>query len=81
MTKSLTIYDIIPLLKDGYVAMNGRNNKWDWYGKYPSPAKYCVWTTSMPPKWCSLACFDIKPFKGDWKDSLMKIKNGEVCND
>lgn len=78
MCKEITIYDIIPLLKDGYVAMNCKNKKWDWYGKYPSPAKYGVWTTTMPPEICSLACFNIKPFEGYWKDSLIKIRNGEL---
>lgn len=74
--KQITIYDLLPLFKSGYVAMDSRGG-WTWFGKYPSPAKYGIWTTTMPPKAYSLKCFNIAPFDGSWKDSLIKVEHKE----
>lgn len=70
----ITIYELLPLLRKGYVVMD-KNGDWWWYEIEPKPTGYeNTWTICHEPSSdCSqLDAFNIAPFDGDWKDSLMK---------
>lgn len=70
----IKIQDLFPLLKPGFVAMDS-DGAWWWYNKEPSPDGYNdSWTMlHIPPKDCSsLDAFDIAPYDGNWKNSLME---------
>ena len=74
--KQITIYDLLPLLKSGWVAMD-KCGYWIFYTTKPRLRKdYFMWTRGKDssgiyhlPKWV----FNIAPFDGDWKDSLIRI--------
>ena len=73
MSKTITIDELIPLLKKGWVAMD-RDGTWKWYAKKPK-----VWEGSK--NWMDKAFsyeyfyqFNIAPYQGDWKESLRRIK-------
>lgn len=64
--KKVSIEDLKPFLKKGYVAMDANGN-WYWYREKPD-----VTLEYFDPfdDYYSLNCFDIKRFKGNWKNSL-----------
>lgn len=71
--KQITIDDLIPLLKKGWVAMD-MDGTWKWYAKKPK-----LWEGSK--NWMDKAFsyeyfyqFNIAPFDGDWKESLRRVK-------
>lgn len=68
--KQITIYELLPLLRKGYVVMD-KNGSWWWYETEPKPTGYKnTWEQSAD---CApLVAFNITPFDGDWKDSLME---------
>lgn len=68
--KQITIYDLLPLLKPGWVAMDD-NKRWWWYNVMPAP-KYGIWIVKIQDECSLLSEFNIAPFDGDWKDSLME---------
>ena len=78
--KKITIYDLLPLLKKGWVAMD-ENVSWFWHENKPK-IEYDVdcggiWS---PHKGLSSEipyCFNIAPFEGSWKDSLIKVEHKE----
>lgn len=71
--KQITIYELLPLLRKGWVAMDA-DKEWWWFQVKPDVY------TEPPAGWCGSGCevaplsdsFNIAPFDGDWKDSLMK---------
>lgn len=67
----IKIQDLFPLFKKpGWVAMDS-NKRWYWYAYEPTINTRGGTFIGLSPK--DLSCmFDISPFKGDWKDSLMK---------
>ena len=75
--KQITIDDLIPLLKKGWVAMD-KNGRWIFYTTKPRLAEpYFMWLRGKGngglyhlPKWV----FNIEPFDGDWKQSLRRVK-------
>lgn len=73
--KQITIYDLLPLLRKGWVAMDS-TLKWYYYTEKPTPIKMSdgVWrpmpTTKLIHRLSDV--FNIVPFDGDWKDSLME---------
>ena len=73
--KQITIYDLLPLLKKGWVAMD-KCGKWWWFS-----AKPFMWNKEWHYKRGKLFCisrpFNIAPFDGDWKDSLIKVEHKE----
>lgn len=76
--KQITIYDLIPLLENGWVAFD--NGNWWWYIVKPTASKRLNGWLSKNSKYIKLNTFekkDIKPFDGDWKDSLIKIEHKE----
>lgn len=72
--KQITIYDLLPLLQDGYVAMD-KSGFWYWYGIMPTQEKYC-WMGKLDTIKLQ-RIFNIAPFDGDWKDSLIKVEHKE----
>ena len=76
--KQITIYDLLPLLKKGWVACD--NGNWWWYSTKPIPSKRRKGWFSKNSKYTKLNTFekkDIAPFDGDWKDSLIKVEHKE----
>lgn len=70
--KQITIYDLLPLLRNGWVAMD-KNGYWGWCAAKPflTHARWIV-----PPKVAFAplsAMFNVARFDGDWKDSLMSV--------
>ena len=77
--KQITIYDLLPLLKKGYVAMDNNGNWW-WYKSKPRVSKrYKSWkaVNGQNMKLNTFEKKDISPFDGDWKDSLIKVEHKE----
>lgn len=76
--KRITIYNLLPLLKKGWVACNS-NGSWRWYKYKPKcRQRYGLWNTEYERNesyFASLTAFDIAPFDGDWKDSLINVAN------
>ena len=77
--KQITIYDLLPLLKKGWVACD-KGGQWFWHNKKPvtrledGDGLWVVLTGYS----CELpTCFNIAPFDGDWKDSLIKVEHKE----
>ncbi len=82
--KQITIYELLPLLKPGWVAMD-EDGKWYWYGHKPilddgidENAWYDSYSEVIED--LDVIMFEspfnvkIKSFDGDWKDSLMEVK-------
>lgn len=71
----ITIYELLPLLRPGYVAMDA-DNTWWWYDVKPN-----VNAEEPPLQWYGVGrrdaislsdLFDIEPFEWHWTDSRMK---------
>lgn len=71
--KQLTIYDLLPLLRKGWVAYDKRTG-WNFYDKKPvTSSKYFNCWLITDGDYADLSfCFNIAPFDGDWKNSLMR---------
>lgn len=69
--EQITIYEILPLLRKGYVAME-KCGIWYWYAFEPVPDNSGIWMLLSDGDLYELGAFNIAPFDGDWKDSLMK---------
>lgn len=69
--KHITIYELLPLLRKGYVAME-KNGIWYWYAHKPAPDNIGIWISLSDGDLYELSAFDIERFDGDWKDSLIK---------
>ena len=80
--KQITIYDLLPLLKKGWVAYDDYG--WAWFSN--KPIFISDWdfrdgwrveignAANLSSKGCP---FNIAPFNGDWKDSLIKVEHKE----
>jgi hypothetical protein len=75
--KQITIYDLLPLLKKGWVAMDNDGNWW-FYKTEPIKCS-SVWfgRDGLPGEEKLSSSFNIAPFDGDWKDSLIKVEHKE----
>ena len=70
MNKQITIYELLPLFRPGcWVAMRPSGD-WCCFPKKPTLTKN-NWVES-----CLILSriYEIAPFDGDWKDSLMEVK-------
>ncbi len=68
----INIQDIIPFMKDGWVAMD-KSGAYRWFLRKPyANEDYGVFRTDISCKTCSLRCFDIAP-ADDWTKSLIKV--------
>ena len=73
----IKIQDLFPLLKPGFVAMDS-DGTWTWYRLKPDAETfYFLWLPARVGRGESMELygFDIEPFDGDWKDSLMECGN------
>lgn len=73
--KQITIYDLLPLLKKGFVAMD-EDRSWWWFEKKPRIEDNEWWNVSGIL--IGLSRFNIAPFDGDWKDSLIKCGESAI---
>ena len=67
----IKIQDLLPLLRKGYVAME-KYGIWYWYTHKPVPDNIGIWIQLPDGDLYELSAFNIAPFDGDWKDSLME---------
>lgn len=73
--KQITIYELLPLLKKGWVAMN-KDKSWNWFNDCPkNEYPWQGWYGRIGTQETSLCCFNIEPFGGDWKDSLINVED------
>lgn len=66
----ITIYELLPRLRKGWVAMD-KDKIWWWYDKEPSQRTRSWWGNGNISYDLDLI-FNIASFDGDWKDSLME---------
>lgn len=69
--KQITIYELLPLMRKGFVAMD-KNGIWYWYEHKPVPDDLGIWRFLSDGDLYELSAFNIADFDGDWKDSLMQ---------
>ena len=72
MSKKIKIQEIIPFLKDGWVAMDEKG-AWTWFSSTPilCPKGYAPLEGNvLLLNWC----FDIEQVD-DWKSSLIRVEN------
>lgn len=77
MTKQIDIKELIPFIKDGWVAMD-KNEKWCWFKH--KPIKHFGYINkwlrkNTDDKWGYLV--NIKPVS-DWTKSLIKVENNNA---
>ena len=82
--KQITIYEFLEknkdVIKDGWVAMN-KDKSWNWFNDCPTRGYHIAnytpigWYGRLGTQETSLCCFNIAPFDGDWKDSLIKVEH------
>lgn len=72
MTKQIDIKELIPFMRDGWVAMD-IDYSWRWFNSKPD-MQSCYWNTPEDDMFCEINAFAfcIKPAK-DWTKSLMKV--------
>lgn len=76
--KQIKIYDLLPLLKNGWVAMD-ENGNWWWYKLKPIKCSSAWFGRTMAEGIKLSYGFNIAPFDGYWEDSLIKVEHkGEV---
>lgn len=63
--EQIDIQVLLPLLRKGWAAMDGRNNEWFWYKSKPEIGDG-IWKDACNQ---TLSAFNIKPAK-DWRESL-----------
>lgn len=75
-----TIYELLPCLRRGWVAMYA-DGQWCWFAARPEIVDLDgvkLWCASDEGRMMTLSFwFDVAPFDGDWKDSLMECGNGK----
>lgn len=75
MTKQIDIQELIPYLKDGWVAMD-KNGYWVWFSDKPFIEDRDNWLVS-DGMFEPLTAFNIKPVE-NWEKSLIKVENNNV---
>jgi len=68
----INIQDIIPFMKDGWVAMD-RDGEWYWYPLVPATDFNGEWRCNAVLSTYTLKAFDIAP-ADDWTKSLIKVE-------
>lgn len=67
----INIQNIIPFMKDGWVAMDS-NGEWYWYPLVPAIEFNREWRCAAMQSTYELKAFDIAP-ADDWKQSLLRV--------
>ena len=73
----ITIYELLPLLRPGWVAME-KNGIWYWYDREPVQSNMGIWMSLSDDDIYELGAFNIAAFDGDWKDSLIECGKQDV---
>lgn len=78
MTKQIDIKELIPFMKDGWVAMD-EDGEWHWWQNEPERKLkdkrfYSYWWEFDGSIVCLSSVFDIEPVS-DWTKSLIKVEN------
>ena len=68
----INIQDIIPFMKDGWVAMD-ENGVWNWWERKPEMKHDSYWWVQTGYQCCLSDGFDIAP-ADDWTKSLIQVK-------
>lgn len=74
--KQFDIKELIPFMKNGWVAMD-KNENWCWFGHKPVIhfGDINKWLRAdINDNWCYIESFNITPVS-DWTKSLIKIEN------
>lgn len=72
----ITIEQLVPLLRPGWVAMD-TSDKWYWYEDRPYYG-YADWQYTGRGECMELnILFEIAVYPGDWRESLIEIKGEE----
>lgn len=74
--KQIKIEQLLPLLKSGWVAMD-ENGNWWWYSHRPVSGFLDNCWHQLKGNAEQLYMFKLKKFKGDWKDSLIKVEHSK----
>lgn len=72
----INIKDIIPFMRNGWVAMD-KDGEWWWYNIKPHIKDYQwenLYDKNSLVGWIDKNCFDIAPAE-DWTKSLIKVEN------
>ncbi len=79
--KEITIYELLPFLKHGFCVFT-RSGNWIFYRKKPEIIPFINFFGNKAERWQTTGfgtnlseMFNIAPFDGDWKDSLMECGN------
>lgn len=67
----INIQDIIPFMKDGWVAMD-KNGDWNWWERKPEMKHDSYWWAQIGYVNSLSDSFDIAPIN-DWTQSLIKV--------
>lgn len=72
--KQITIYELLPMLKHGFICYD--RDGWSFFDVKPNPSldNFKIWILVDGDIVNLSHCFNIAPFDGDWKDSLMEVK-------
>lgn len=67
--KQIKIQDLLPLLHHGWVALD-KDGDWNFFREKPKRSNdfWCAYHGCC----CLNFLFNIAPYEGDWKDSLME---------
>ena len=72
--KQIDIKELIPFMKNGWVAMD-EDGSWFWCEIKPEIKNCNIWELNKPCSYCTLTEYvDIKPVS-DWTKSLIKVEN------
>lgn len=72
MTKKIKIYDLLPFMKKGWVAYDGKY--WLYSTKKPNHTSWERWDPGYgEDNWNLNDIFRLEPFKGRWQDSLIRV--------
>lgn len=74
MAKQHDIKELFPFSKNGYVAMD-KGGDWHWWQIEPAirPIHWGGYGNAINLR----KAFNLAPYSGDWKDSLMKVEVAE----
>lgn len=73
--KQITIDDLIPFMRKGWICCD-THGSWMWFRKKPYVFREFNFISTQLldfPEYLP-RCLNIAPYKGDWKDSLRRVK-------
>ena len=73
MSKQITIEELVPLLKNGWVAMDF-DGTWVWFSRKPYSTASGRWQVKRG-RFAVLYSFELTPYDTNWLNSLRRVKN------